>query len=75
MSKEIEVEQEDASESFDPEIFDDDYAFILAADGSLKSIFLPNIVPFKAPKNVARILKVFGIRDISQVDTGDDKIH
>ena len=75
MSKEIEVEQEDASESFYPEICDDDYAFILAADGSLKSIFLPNIVPFKAPKNVARILKVFGIRDISQVDTGDDKIH
>jgi len=75
MSKQIEVEQEDELESFDPEICDDDYAFILAADGSLKSIFLPNTVPFKAPKNVARILKVFGIRDISQVDTGDDKIH
>lgn len=76
MSKATEASQEtEALDSYETEICDDDYGFIVAADGSLKSVFLPDSVPFKAPKNVSRILKVFGIRDISQVDTGDDTLH
>ena len=76
MSKVTEASQEnDISEICETEICDDDYGFIIAADGSLKSVFLPSTIPFRAPKNIERILKVFGIRDISQVDTGDDTIH
>jgi hypothetical protein len=76
MSKVTETGQAtEAPDVYETEICDDDYGFIVAADGSLKSVFLPDSVPFKAPKNVSRILKVFGIRDISQVDTGDDTLH
>jgi len=76
MSKVTETGQAtEAPDVSETEICDDDYGFIVAADGSLKSVFLPDSVPFKAPKNVSRILKVFGIRDISQVDTGDDTLH
>lgn len=59
-----EINQDDV---YDTEISDDDYGFILGPDGELKSVFLPESLPFKTPKNIARILKVFGITDISNV--------
>lgn len=59
---------------YDTDIEDEDYAFILGPDGELKSIFLPETVPFKTPKKIARILKVFGISDIGQVG-GDITLH
>jgi len=65
------VNQDDV---YDTEISDDDYGFILGPDGELKSVFLPESVPFKTPKNIARILKVFGITDISNV-YNDQTLH
>jgi hypothetical protein len=65
------VNQDDV---YDTEISDEDYGFILGPDGELKSLFLPESVPFKTPKNIARILKVFGISDISNV-YNDQTLH
>jgi hypothetical protein len=65
------VNQDDV---YDTEISDDDYGFILGPDGKLKSVFLPESLPFKTPKNIARILKVFGITDISNV-YNDQTLH
>jgi hypothetical protein len=65
------VNQDDV---YDTEISDDDYGFILGPDGELKSVFLPESLPFKTPKNIARILKVFGIADISNV-YNDQTLH
>jgi hypothetical protein len=66
-----EIKEDDV---YDTEISDDDYGFILGPDGELKSLFLPESVPFKTPKNIARILKVFGITDISNV-YNDQTLH
>ena len=56
------------------DISNDDYGFILDSNGELKSIFLPENVPFKAPKNVSKILKLFGIPDVDNVDI-DLSVH
>lgn len=68
MSKLTQQEQEAFDEAYDTDIGDDDYGFILGPDGSLKSVFLPDHVPFKQPKNVAKILKMFGILDAEKLD-------
>ena len=56
-------------DELDAEIADDDYGFILSANGELKSLFLPDVIPFKSPKNVAKILKIFGITDVANFNT------
>jgi hypothetical protein len=50
------------------DISNEDYGFILDSNGELKSIFLPEHVPFKAPKTVNKILRIFGISDVDNVD-------
>jgi hypothetical protein len=52
----------------DSDIGEEDYGFILGPDGKLKSLFLPDYVPFKQPKNVQKILKIFGIVDVEALD-------
>jgi hypothetical protein len=59
---------------YDTEISDEDYGFILGPDGELKSVFLPESLPFKAPKNIAKILKIFGINDLENLDN-DQPLH
>jgi hypothetical protein len=46
----------------------DDYCFIFDRDGNFKGAVLPEVLPFKAPKNIAKILKLLGVRDISMID-------
>jgi len=58
----------------DDEITDDDYGFVIDSTGKLKSMFLPGNVPFKPPKNIAKILKVFGIQDVNNLDN-DCTVH
>ena len=58
---------------YDADIGAEDYGFILGPDGELKSLFLPDVIPFKQPKNVQKILKMFGIRDPEQLD--NDTLH
>jgi hypothetical protein len=53
---------------FSDEIENDDYCFIFDGDGNLKGAILPEVLPFKSPKNIAKILKLLGIADISMID-------
>lgn len=62
-------------ELYDTDIGDEDYGFIFGPDGELKSIFLPEHVPFKTPKNVQKILKMFGITDAQQITGENTTLH
>jgi hypothetical protein len=75
MGKQLAVIDEfDESEYGNQEISNEDYGFILDGNGDLKSIFLPENVPFKAPKNVNKILKIFGVVDVQRLDN-DPNVH
>jgi hypothetical protein len=57
----------------DDELDNDDYCFIFDRDGNVKSVILPEVVPFTAPKNIAKILKILGVRDIAMLDTAQEQ--
>jgi hypothetical protein len=59
---------------YEDDLESDDYCFIFDRDGNLKGAVLPEVLPFKAPKNVAKILKMLGIRDISMLDQ-EQQLH
>jgi hypothetical protein len=73
MSKVSQDQEVEMGDVYDTEISDEDYGFILGPDGELKSVFLPDNIPFKQPKNVQKIFKMFGIRDAEQLD--NDTLH
>ena len=50
------------------DIGDEDYGFILGPDGELKSVFLPDVVPFKPPKKIQKMFRMFGITDPEQIN-------
>jgi hypothetical protein len=58
---------------YDSEISEEDYGFILGPDGELKSVMLPENMPFKHPKNVSKILRMFKIMDADQL--GNNTLH
>lgn len=68
MSKLSQEQELGIDELYDTEISDEDYGFILGPNGELKSVFLPDSLPFKTPKNIAKIFKMFGITDPEQLD-------
>jgi hypothetical protein len=53
---------------YDNDIGDEDYGFIFGPNGELKSVFLPDNLPFKTPDNIQKILELFGINDPEQLD-------
>ncbi len=73
MTKSLRTELEEQQEVYDTDIDDDDYGFIVGPDGELKTVFLPADLPFKTPKNVQKILKIFGVKDPEQFN--DDTLH
>lgn len=75
MSKSTQEQDLDVQDIFDTDIDDDDFGFIVGPDGELKSVFLPDNLPFKTPKNVSKILKLFGIADPAQLESGSDTLH
>ena len=75
MSKSTQEQDLDLGDIFDTDIDDDDYGFIVGPDGELKSVFLPENIPFKTPKNITKILKLFGITDPAQLEMGNDTLH
>jgi hypothetical protein len=75
MGKQLAVVDEFSEEEYvSQEISNEDYGFILDANGDLKSVFLPDNVPFRAPKNVNKILKIFGVVDVQRFDS-DPRVH
>jgi hypothetical protein len=59
---------------YDDDLEIDDYCFIFDRDGNLKGAVLPEVLPFKSPKNIAKLLKMLGITDISMLKT-ESSIH
>jgi hypothetical protein len=58
----------------DDDLESDDYCFIFDRDGNLKGAVLPEVLPFKAPKNIAKLMKIIGVSDIAMLDQ-DHPIH
>jgi hypothetical protein len=48
---------------------DEDYGFILGPDGELKSVFLPENMPFEVPEKLAKIFEILGYSDPDQLDS------
>jgi hypothetical protein len=74
MTKRAEIEIEELAASYEDEIGEEDYGFIFDADGNLKFAFIPEVVPNKPPKNIARIMKILGVIDLAQFNE-DLTIH
>jgi hypothetical protein len=74
MSKTALAVDELLEEEYADDLADDDYCFIFDSEGNLKGAVLPDVLPFKAPKNIARILKLIGVRDIQDLDK-DYNLH
>ena len=73
MTKRAEIEIQEAAEDYQ-DIGEEDYGFIFDADGNLKYAFIPEIVPDKPPKNIAKIMKILGVIDLAQF-SDDLTIH
>ena len=73
MTKRAEIEIQEAAEDYQ-DIGEEDYGFIFDADGNLKYAFIPEIVPDKPPKNIAKIMKILGVIDLAQFNN-DLTIH
>ena len=68
MSKTALAVDELLEEEYADDLEADDYCFIFDREGNLKGAVLPDVLPFKAPKNIARILKILGVRDIQDLE-------
>ena len=69
-------EELEIDEFEDAEIADNDYGFIISADGELKHLFTPNEFFLDPPPVVRKILEALGIEDINAVAfDGDETLH
>lgn len=76
MSKPIvEIEQGLDEANYETDIEDEDYGFIIGPDGKLKSVFLPDHFEFDPPKEIQKILKIFGIKNIYDIDVDGHTLH
>jgi hypothetical protein len=74
MTKALDEEQPKIEEFQENDIDVDDYGFVIGPDGELKTLFMPEDVPFVPPKNITKILKLLGINDIDNIG-GSSTIH
>jgi hypothetical protein len=68
MSKLTITDEVEFDDVYETEISDEDYGFVLGPDGELKAVFLPEDLPFSPPEKIAKILELFGISDLEQVE-------
>ena len=62
MQDKEELDQENEGSFFD-EVNEDDFAFVVGANGELKSVLVPSVAD-DVPDNVVKILEIFGINSI-----------
>jgi hypothetical protein len=74
LTKQQEEQLDEIADMLDDTLADDDYCIIVGPDGELKSIMLPDDVPFELPENVTKMLAVFGITDADNI-AGNATIH
>jgi len=58
---------------YEGDLGEEDYGFVVGPDGELKSIIVPEVVPFKTSKKIQKIFKMFGITDPGQI--GNSTLH
>jgi hypothetical protein len=58
----------DSIEKFDLDDEDDDFGFIISADGELKSMMIPEELMDDPPPEIEKILNIFGIKNIHILD-------
>ena len=77
MTKQIQEPVElDDQETFDTDIGDEDYGFVIGPDGELKHIFTPKDFELDPPPIVKKILMLLGIDDINSIGfDGEETIH
>lgn len=59
-----EIEEIEVEEEWE----DGDYGFIIGPDGELKSMMFPEELMEDPPPEIKKILKIFGIKNIHQVE-------
>ena len=69
MSNNVPTSQIEVEETEDVDYEDDDFGFIISANGELKSVMLPENLMDDPPLEVLMILKLFGITDLNEVDS------
>jgi hypothetical protein len=61
---------------YEDDISEEDYGFIFDSTGKLKSVFLPDNLPFNTPENIQKILEIFGYSDPEQLmDLDNNTLH
>lgn len=76
MPKQPQQEEQSIEEFDDLEIADNDYGFVITADGELKHLFTPNEFFLDPPPVVRAILELLGIEDVNAIAfDGDDTVH
>lgn len=73
MSKATQVNEFDEVSDYNGEVGEEDYCFIVGPNGDLKTIFMPDSIPFTTPKKLTKLFKMFGIQDPEKL--GNDTIH
>lgn len=58
-----ELEELDEEGSFFDELGETDYAFVVSAQGELKSVFVPSSEG-EVPENINKVLEIFGINEV-----------
>lgn len=66
--KKQELETEEIIDDDDDEFEDGDYGFIIGSNGELKTMMLPEDLMDDPPMEVRRILKIFGIKNVHQLE-------
>lgn len=67
-NKNMEVIIDALDDDEEDEFEDGDYGFIISSDGELKSLMFPDDLMDDPPAQVRRILKIFGIKDIHNIN-------
>lgn len=65
MSKRLEIEVDESAYEYN-DIGEEDYGFVFDAEGNLKYAFIPEVLPDKPPKTIAKIMKILGVIDLQQ---------
>ena len=74
LTKQQEEQLEEIADMLDDTLADDDYCIIVGPDGELKSIMIPDHVPFELPEKVSKLLAIFDITDVDNI-AGNATIH
>jgi hypothetical protein len=68
-------ENKDNESDIEFEIGEEDYGFLVDSEGNLKTVFGPTEMLGEPPKNVQKILKIFGITNGDLISHSSTTLH